>query len=167
MANITLRGNPVQTNGDLPAVGEKAPEFLLTDGSLKDYALADFSGQAKLLNIFPSVDTGVCATSVRTFNERASQCPNALVLTVSADLPFALSRFCGAEGLDNIKPLSMLRNRDFATDYGVLMLDGPLAGLTARAVVVIDADNRVRYTELVSEIAQEPDYSAALAALAG
>jgi len=165
MAHVTLRGNPVQTNGDLPAVGTPAPDFLLTDGSLKDYSLADFSGKTKLLNIFPSIDTGVCATSARTFNERASERPNAEILTISADLPFALSRFCGAEGLDKIKPLSMMRNRDFATRYGVLMVDGPLAGLTARAVVVIDEGNIVRYTELVSEIAQEPDYAAALAAL--
>jgi thiol peroxidase len=167
MAEITLGGNPIHTNGELPAVGDQAPEFVLSDADLKDHRLADFSGKRVLLNIFPSIDTGVCATSTRSFNQHAKQYPDAEIVTVSADLPFALGRFCQAEDLANVRALSMLRNRDFANDYGVAIIDGPMAGLTARAVVVLDQQGKVVYTELVPEIAQEPDYDKALAALAG
>lgn len=165
MANITLKGNPIQTVGELPPVGSKAPEFVLTDGKLADRTLAEFRGRKKLLNIFPSLDTGVCAASARKFNEFAKSHPDAVVLMVSADLPFAQGRFCTAEGLSNIVPLSMMRSKKFGEDYGVLIRTGPLAGVNARAVVVIDGDDKVLYTELVPEIAREPDYEAAIAAL--
>jgi len=167
MANITMRGNPISTNGELPAVGSQAPDFKLTNSELKDVSLADFKGQTKILNIFPSIDTPVCAKSTREFNARASQIPGVVILNVSADLPFAHKRFCGAEGIEQVKPLSMMRDKRFASDYGVLIQDGPLAGLTARAVVVIDADDRVVYGQLVPEIGQEPDYEAAVAAAKG
>ena len=165
MATITLEGNPITTNGELPAVGSKAPAFTLTDGALKDVTLGSYSGKKKLLNIVPSLDTPTCATSTRKFNERARDRHDAVVLVVSADLPFAQGRFCGAEGIDNVIPLSMMRSRNFAKDYGVLITDGPLAGITARAVVVIDENDKVVYTQLVPEIADEPDYEAAIAAL--
>ena len=163
MAEITLQGNPIHTNGELPAVGSKAPDFTLTDTDLNDHALADWAGKKKLLSIVPSLDTPVCATSTRVFNERARD--DAVMLVISADLPFAMGRFCGAEGVDNVIPLSMMRSRKFAKDYGVLITDGPLAGITARAVIVLDADDKVVHAELVPEIAQEPDYDAAMAAL--
>lgn len=165
MATITFKGNPVNTNGDLPAVGAAAPDFKLVTADLKDVTLADFAGKKKLISIVPSLDTSVCALSTRKLNEESKQHPNAVVLIVSTDLPFAQKRFCDNEGLNNVVPLSMMRSRNFAKDYGVLQESGPLAGLTARAVVVLDENNRVRYTELVPEIAQEPDYNAALAAL--
>ena len=164
MATVTLKGSPITTNGELPAVGAKAPDFRLTNGDLKDVSLADFKGKRKILNIVPSLDTSTCATSARKFNEKAGQMPNAVVLVVSADLPFAAKRFCATEGLQNVIPLSLMRSRSFAKDYGVLIQDGPLAGICARAVVVLDADDRVTYTQLVSEIGQEPDYDKALAA---
>ena len=165
MATVTLNGNACNTSGDLPAVGAAAPDFHLVDGKLNDVHLADYSGKKKILNIVPSLDTPTCATSTRKFNERAAGHDDAVVLVVSADLPFAQGRFCGAEGLKNVIPLSLMRSGNFAKDYGVLITDGPLAGITARAVVVIDANDKVTYTQLVKEIADEPDYDAALAAL--
>ncbi len=165
MATVTLEGNEIHTNGDLPAVGAKAPDFHLVDTALNDLHLADFAGKKKLLNIVPSLDTGVCATSTKKFNEAAKDHPDTVFLTVSMDLPFAAGRFCEAENIDAVKTLSMMRTKAFAKDYGVLIEDGPLAGIAARAVVVLDADDVVRYTELVPEIAQEPDYDKALAAL--
>ena len=164
MAQVTLKGNPIHTNGELPAVGAQAPDFKLTNGDLKDVSLADYKGKKKILNIVPSLDTSVCATSTRKFNESASKLPNTVVLVVSADLPFASKRFCTTEGLENVVPLSLMRDKNFAKDYGVLLQDGPLAGITARAVVVIDPNDKVKYTQLVPEIGQEPDYDRALAA---
>lgn len=164
MAQVTLGGNAVNTNGDLPAVGTAAPEFTLTGGDLGDITSASLFGKKVILNIFPSVDTPTCATSVRTFNERAADRSDAVVLCVSADLPFAQGRFCGSEGLENIVNASGFRS-SFATDYGVRLVDGKLAGLMARAVVVLDESGTVTHTELVPEIAQEPDYDAALGAL--
>ncbi len=165
MATITFKGAEIHTNGDLPAQGQKAPDFTLTSGELRDVTLADFAGKKKVLNIVPSLDTGVCQKSAREFNQRASAHPDAVVLNVSADLPFAQQRFCAAEGLDQVQSLSMMRSKDFAKDYGVLITDGPMAGLTARAVVVLDENDTVKYTQLVPEIGQEPDYEAALKAL--
>ena len=164
MAQVTLKGNPIHTNGELPAVGAQAPDFKLTNGDLKDVSLADYKGKKKILNIVPSLDTSVCATSTRKFNESASKLPNAVVLVVSADLPFASKRFCTTEGLQNVVPLSLMRDKSFAKDYGVLLQDGPLAGICARAVVVTDANDKVVYRQLVPEIGQEPDYDKALAA---
>ena len=163
MASITLKGNPVNTKGDLPAVGSAAPDFKLTRTDLSDVSLETFAGKKKILSIFPSVDTPVCATSVRTFNEKASSA-GAVVLNISSDLPFALKRFCGAEGIENCETLSAFRST-FADDYGIVMTDSPLAGLCGRAVVVLDENNKVVYSELVPEIAQEPNYDAALAAV--
>ena len=165
MATITLHGNPINTNGELPAVGSTAPDFTLTNGELGEVSLADFDGKKKVLNIFPSIDTGICALSTKAFNEAAADHADTMFLTVSADLPFALGRFCGAEGLETVKPLSMMKNRQFAEDYGVSIVDGPLASLSARAVVILNEKNEVIYTELVPEIGQEPDYKSALAAL--
>ncbi len=165
MATVTLEGNEINTNGDLPAVGATAPGFDLVDKDLNNVALDDFSGKKKLLNIVPSLDTGVCATSTKKFNDAAKQHVDTVFLTISADLPFAQGRFCEAETIDSLKTLSMMRSKNFAKDYGVLIADGPLAGVTARAVVVLDADNKVVYTELVPEIVQEPDYDSALAVL--
>lgn len=165
MSTITLRGNPVEVGGTLPKVGSESTGFHLVNGDLKDVSLHDFVGKKKVLNIFPSVDTPTCATSVRKFNEKVSKLDNTVVLCISADLPFAQKRFCGAEGLANVVNLSLMRGGQFAKDYGVKIETGPLAGLTARAVVVIDEHNIVRHTELVGEIADEPNYDAALAAL--
>lgn len=165
MADITLKGNPCHTNGNLPTVGSAAPAFQLTSGELADVTLASYSGKKKLLNIVPSLDTPTCATSTRTFNEKASSMPNTVILVVSADLPFAQQRFCATEGLKNVVALSMMRNRNFAKDYGVLIEDGPLAGITARAIVIIDESDKIIYTQLVTEIGDEPDYEQALAAL--
>ncbi len=165
MAIVTLQGNTCNTNGDLPAVGSAAPDFHLVDGKLNDVHLADYSGKKKILNIVPSLDTPTCATSAKKFDEHAAGRDDVVVLVVSSDLPFAQGRFCGAEGLENVVPLSLMRTRGFAKDYGVLITDGPLAGITARAVVVIDENDQVVYTQLVQEIADEPDYDAALAAL--
>ncbi|HZZ84740.1 MAG TPA: thiol peroxidase [Anaeromyxobacteraceae bacterium] len=167
MATVTLKGNPIHTNGELPAVGAAAPDFVLTAGDLKDLSLKDFAGKRKVLNIVPSLDTAVCATSTRRFNEKAGALGGAVVLVVSADLPFASKRFCTTEGLANVVPLSMLRSKHFAKDYGVLLEDGPLAGLAARAVVVLDEQDKVIYRQLVPEIGQEPDYDAALKAVQG
>ena len=165
MAKITLHGNEFHTNGDLPAAGQQAPDFVLVDGELNNVNLGNYKGKKKLLNIVPSLDTPVCATSTKRFNEAAKSKSNAVFLMVSADLPFAMKRFCSAEGTDNVIPLSMMRSRNFAKDYGVLIEDGPLEGITARAVVVLDENDKVVYTELVPEIAQEPAYDKALAAL--
>jgi thiol peroxidase len=165
MADITHRGNPVHTIGELPAVGSTAPDFRLTDANLNDVSLADFRGKQKLLNIFPSIDTPTCALSTRKFNEYAAKHPNAVILMVSADLPFAQQHFCSVENTHNVKTLSMMRDRHFAKDYGVLLLDGLYQGITARAIVVIDEHDKVVYTELVPEIRQEPNYEQALAAL--
>lgn len=165
MATITLQGNEIHTIGDLPAIGAAAPDFKLTAGDLSDKTLADFAGKKKLLNIVPSLDTGICAISTKKFNEAAEGRDDTVMLIVSADLPFAQGRFCGVEGTDKVVPLSMMRDKNFAKDYGILITDGPLAGITGRAVVVIGADDKVVYTELVPEIAQEPNYDAALAAL--
>lgn len=164
MAQVTLRGNTVEVAGSFLQAGDTAPDCVLTGADLSDKKLADFSGKRKILNIFPSVDTGVCAQSVRKFNEEAASLPNTAVLCISADLPFAQSRFCGAEGIENVTMLSSFRS-DFAKQYGVQMVSGALAGLTARSVVVLDENNRVLHSQLVSEIADEPDYQAALAAV--
>ncbi|WP_019971002.1 thiol peroxidase [Mycobacterium sp. 141] len=163
MAQITLRGNPVNTVGELPAVGSPAPGFTLTGTDLGPVTSEQFRDKAVLLNIFPSIDTGTCATSVRTFNEKAAA-SGATVVCVSKDLPFAQSRFCGAEGIENVTTASAFRD-GFGEDYGITIADGPMAGLFGRAVVVIGADGNVAYTELVPEIADEPNYDAALAAL--
>lgn len=165
MAKITLKGQEFSTNGDLPAVGSKAPDFILTDGSLADKTLADYAGKKKLLNIVPSLDTDVCATSTKKFNEASKDHADTAFLVISADLPFAQSRFCGAEKTENVVTLSAMRDRNFAKNYGVLIQDGPLAGITGRAVVVLDEKNQVIYTQLVEEITQEPDYDKALSAL--
>lgn len=165
MAHTALEGNPVRLSGELPAVGDQAPDFRLVDKDLADRSLADFAGKKKLLNIVPSLDTGVCATSTKKFNAAMADKSGAVALVISADLPFAMGRFCGAEGIDKVMGLSMMRSRNFAKDYGVLIEDGPLAGITARAVVVLDANDKVVYRQLVPEITQEPDYDAALAAL--
>ncbi len=165
MAQTALRGNPINTSGDLPAVGSAAPGFNLTGGDLGAVSLGDFAGQRVVLNIFPSVDTPTCANSVRTFNERAAGLDNTAVINVSADLPFAQGRFCGAEGIENASTASTFRSPEFQAEYGVGMVDGPLHGLCARAVVVIDESGNVAYNQLVGEIAEEPDYDAALAAL--
>ncbi len=165
MANITFQGNGIHTNGELPRVGETAPDFSLVTRELADVSLASYAGKKKLLSIFASLDTPVCAASIKRFNEVAKEKSDSVFLMIAADLPFAMSRFCGAEGTDNVIPLSMMRSKDFARDYGVLIEDGVLAGISARAIVVLDQDNKVLYTELVPEIAQEPDYEAAIAAL--
>lgn len=165
MATIKLEGNAIHTAGELPAVGSDAPAFNLTAGDLSTASLAGYAGKKVILNIFPSIDTGVCAESTRRFNAAASALDNSAVLCVSADLPFALSRFCGAEGLDNVITLSSFRNPEFGDDYGVRISDGPIAGLMSRAVVVIDENGKITYTEQVPEITQEPDYDAALAAI--
>lgn len=163
MAQTALKGNPVQLSGELPAVGAPAPGFTLTAADLSEKSLDDYRGRRVVLNIFPSLDTDVCAASVRRFNEEASKHPDATVLCISADLPFAQARFCGAEGIERVETLSSFRNPGFADAYGVRMTDGPLAGLLARAVVVLDEAGEVVHTELVPEIVQEPDYEAALA----
>jgi thiol peroxidase len=162
MAQITLKGNPINTVGDLPAVGSPAPAFTLVGTDLGAVSSDQFSGKTVVLNIFPSVDTPVCATSVRTFNERAAA-SGATVVNVSKDLPFAQNRFCGAEGIENVSSASAFRS-SFGDDYGIALADGPMAGLLGRAIVVIGADGNVAYTELVPEIAQEPNYDAALGA---
>lgn len=167
MATVTLKGNPIHTSGDLPPVGAAAPDFCLTRNDLSDVSLRDFAGKRVLLNIVPSLDTGVCAASARRFNREAAAVSGAVVLTVSRDLPFAQSRFCSAEGIASVVTLSELRDLSFGEAYGVRIVDGPLKGLLARSVVVLDQGHRVLYTELVPEIAQEPDYEKALAALRG
>lgn len=165
MATITLQGNEIHTAGEFPRVGSKAPDFTLTDRDLNDVSLSRWMGKKKLLSIFPSIDTPVCAVSTRKFNDYARTHDDTVMLMVSADLPFAHKRFCGDEGLENVVTLSTLRSDDFARSYGVLLNDGPLSGLTARAVVVLDENDTVVHAELVPEIGHEPDYEAALKAL--
>jgi thiol peroxidase len=164
MATVTLQGNAFNTYGDLPKVGAKAPNFILVETDLSETTLADYQGSKLILNIFPSVDTSVCATSIRTFNQKASELGNTKVVCVSADLPFAAARFCGAEGIKNVATGSSFRG-SFGTDYGVSFSDGPLAGLLSRSVVVIDEQGIVVYTEQVAETTDEPDYAAAIAVL--
>ncbi|QFI53398.1 thiol peroxidase [Aeromonas simiae] len=163
---VTLQGNPVSVAGSFPAAGQQAKPFSLVGKDLADVTLASFAGQRKILNIFPSVDTSVCAASVRKFNTEASALTNTVVLCISADLPFAQARFCGAEGLDKVVTLSTLRSGDFMQEYGVAFSSGPLVGLTARAIVVLDEQDKVLHSELVAEVTEEPNYAAALAALA-
>jgi thiol peroxidase len=165
MANVTHKGNPIDIAGAFPQKGQKAPAFKLVAKDLKDVSLADYAGKRKVLNIVPSLDTAVCATSTRKFNEKAGSLANTVVLVISADLPFASSRFCAAEGLNNVVTLSTMRGRDFMKAYGVEIASGALAGVTARGVVVLDEDDSVLHSELVPEIAQEPNYDAALAVL--
>ncbi|GAT64226.1 thiol peroxidase [Paludibacter jiangxiensis] len=166
MATVTLQGElKINVGGELPAVGSVASDFTLVKRDLSEVSLKDFKGKKVLLNIFPSIDTGVCAASVRQFNKDAAGLENTVVLGVSVDLPFAAGRFCAAEGIENVVTVSAFRNPEFAANYGVLMVDGPLKGLLARSVVVVDADGKVVYTELVPEVTQEPNYTAALAAL--
>lgn len=165
MAKITFKGNPVATIGNLPAVGNAAPDFTLTKNDLGNLTKAELAGKNVVLNIFPSIDTGVCAASVRRFNQEAAKLPNTVVVCVSKDLPFAQKRFCGAEGIEKVTTASWFRGPDFGQAYGVTMTDGPLAGLFARAVVVFDKTGKVVYTELVPEIAQEPNYAGAIAAV--
>lgn len=165
MSQVTLGGNPIEVGGQFPQVGQSAKPFKLTTAELSDVGLSQYAGKRKVLNIVPSVDTGVCAASTRKFNEKASGLNNTVVLVISADLPFAAARFCGAEGLENVTTLSTFRNPAFLRDYGVAIESGPLTGLTARAVVVLDEQDKVIYTQLVPEIKEEPNYDAALAAL--
>jgi thiol peroxidase len=165
MAQTALRGNPVNTNGDLPSVGSAAPAFTLTKSDLSPITSEDLAGQRVVLNIFPSIDTPTCAASVLTFNQRAGEVANTVVLCVSADLPFAAGRFCGAEGIENVTTASTFRSPGFLDAYGVRMVDGRLEGLAARAVVVLDESGTVIHTQLVPDIADEPDYDAALNAL--
>ena len=165
MATITLKGNPIHTAGNLPDKGTKAPAFKLTAADLSDVGLDQFAGKKKILNMVPSLDTGICAMSARRFNEEVSKRPDTVLLNISADLPFAQKRFCDSEKLTHIVTLSTMRSPSFGKDYGVVMTDGPLAGLLSRAVLVLDQDNRIVYSQQVPEIAQEPDYAAALAAI--
>ena len=165
MATVTLKGNKIHTAGELPAIGSKAPNFSLVETGLSSTSLNEFSGKKLVLNIFPSVDTGTCATSVRTFNKEASELDNTVVLCISRDTPFALDRFCGAEGLENVVSLSDFRERNFGKDYGVEFVDGPLVGLLSRSIVVLDENGIVKYTEQVPETVDEPNYKAALEAL--
>jgi thiol peroxidase len=165
MANVTLGGNPITVGGTFPKKGDTAPDFTLTAKDLKDVGLKDFAGKRKVLNIVPSLDTPVCAKSTRVFNEKAGAASNTVVLVISADLPFAAGRFCTAEGINNVTTLSTVRGGDFKKKYGVDIESGPLKGVTARGVVVLDENNKVLHSELVSEIKQEPNYDAALAAL--
>ncbi len=164
MAKVSFKGNPVNTAGQLPAVGQQAPDFSVTKTDLSNLSLKDLAGKKVILNIFPSIDTGVCAASERKFNTEATSLSNTVVVSVSKDLPFALNRFCAAEGLKNVVPASALRDDSFSKAYGVTITEGPLAGLFSRAVVVLDEKGKVVYTEQVPEITQEPDYAKALAA---
>lgn len=165
MATITLKGNEISTIGELPASGTQAPDFKLVATDLSEKGLTDYKGKKVVLNIFPSIDTPVCAASVRKFNETAGQKDDTVVLCISADLPFAHNRFCEVDGLKNVIPLSTFRSEAFGSDYGITVTTGPLAGLLARAIVIVDQDGKVSYTEQVPEITQEPDYDAALASL--
>jgi len=165
MAKIALKGNPVNTVGELPQVGSKAKDFSLVKTDLSTTSLADFAGSKLVLNIFPSIDTSTCATSVRKFNEKASALPNTKVLCISRDLPFAMNRFCGAEGLDNVINLSDFRDASFGNEYGLTITDGPLQGLHSRAVIVLDENGVIKHTELVADIVDEPNYDNAIAAL--
>jgi thiol peroxidase len=165
MAVLTLQGNEINTNGELPKVGSNAPDFMLVNSEMEDVSLTNYQGKKKLLSIVPSLDTPVCATSTKKFDKLAKEKVDTVFITISADLPFAVSRFCKTESVSNVITLSMMRSRNFAKDYGVLISDGPLAGITARAIIVLNETNEVIYSELVSEIADEPDYDAALALL--
>ncbi|WP_300465250.1 thiol peroxidase [Desulfobacula sp.] len=165
MATTKLAGNPVQLAGDFPGKGTAAKNFVAVKQDLSEISLESFQGKRKVLNVFPSIDTDVCATSVRTFNKRAAGLENTQVICLSADLPFAHKRFCGAEGIENVVTGSIFRNPDFARDYGLLIEDGPLAGLSARAVIVLDENNTVLYAQVVDDITHEPDYDGALAVL--
>jgi len=165
MTKITLQGNEIHTNGDIPKIGDKAPDFILVDEELNNVTLENYKNKNKILSIVPSLDTPVCQKSTKIFNEKASSLSDTIILTISSDLPFAMARFCSSEKLTNIKSLSMMRSRTFAKNYGVLIEDGPLAGITARAVVVIDKNNTVIYSELVNEIADEPNYDSVLSCL--
>jgi thiol peroxidase len=167
MATVTLKGNPVATSGELPAVGQTTPDFRLVRGDLSEATLSDYAGKRKIINIVPSLDTPVCATQARRFNEAAADLDNTLVLVVSGDLPFAQGRFCTTEGIEGLETLSTFRSTAFGRDWGIGLVDGPLAGLNARAVVVTDENDRVIHSQLVPEITEEPDYDAALSALAG
>ena len=162
---VTFKGTAVHTNGMMPQKGEMAPDFTAVAGDLSDLSLGSLKGKRVILNIFPSLDTSVCATSVRKFNVKAAQLENVQVLAVSMDLPFAQGRFCTTEGIESVKPVSLFRSKDFAGNYGLMMADGPLAGLTARAVIIVDENGKVIYAQLVPEITEEPDYDAALSAL--
>lgn len=164
MATVTFKGEPINVGGTFPRVGDSARSFMLVDKDLNDVSLSQFAGRRKILNIVPSLDTPVCATSTRKFNEAASRLPNTVLLVISADLPFAQSRFCAVENLQNVFTLSTMRGRDFHKEYGVMITDYPLAGLTARAVIVLDENDKVLHAELVQEIGKEPDYDAALTA---
>ena len=165
MAKITLKGSEVNTNSDIVAIGSNAPDFILVNSDLQDVNLSSFDGKNKILSIVPSLDTPVCQKSTLTFNEKVSNLDNTVMLIVSSDLPFAMKRFCTSESLDNVIPVSMMRSRNFAKDYGVLLVDGPLSGITSRAVVTISPENKILHSELVTEIANEPDYQAALDSL--
>ena len=165
MTQVTMMGNPIEVKGHFPQKGEKVENVHFTNKDLADVSLGDFSGKRKVLNIFPSIDTGVCATSVRKFNQQAANLKNAVVLCISADLPFAQARFCGAEGIENVETLSTFRHKETHENLGVNITTGPIAGLTARSVIVLDENNNVLHSELVSEIKDEPNYEAALAAL--
>ncbi len=165
MAKTTLKGNAVNTSGELPSSGSSAPHFTLVSNSLAPLSLENYAGKRVILNIFPSVDTGTCATSVRTFNKKSSELENTVVICISKDLPFAQKRFCGAEGIENVEMASEFRNSKFSNDYGVLLTDGPLEGLMARSIVVLDEEHKVIHTELVSEITEEPNYEAAISVL--
>ena len=165
MAKVTLKGNEVNTNSEIVKAGDSAPDFTLVNSDLSDVSLASYEGKNKILSIVPSLDTPVCQKSTLIFNEKVSKLDNTVMLIVSSDLPFAMKRFCTAESLDNVIPVSMMRSRNFAKDYGVLLIDGPLSGITSRAVVTISPENKILHSELVSEIANEPDYQAALNSL--
>ncbi|OOF59065.1 thiol peroxidase [Rodentibacter myodis] len=165
MTTVTMMGNPIEVKGNFPQKGDKIDNLILTNKDLSDIGLDTFAGKRKVLNIFPSIDTGVCATSVRVFNQRAADLENTVVLCVSADLPFAQARFCGAEGIENVQTLSTFRHKDVHDNLGVNITTGPIAGLTARSVIVLDENNKVLHSELVSEIKNEPNYDAALAVL--
>jgi thiol peroxidase len=167
MATVTLKGNAVSTSGELPAVGQAAPDFRLVRGDLSEATLSDYSGKRKIINIVPSLDTPVCANQARRFNEASAGLDNTVVLVVSGDLPFAQGRFCTTEGIEGLETLSTFRSGSFGSDWGIGLVDGPLAGLNARAVVVTDENDRVVHSQLVPEITEEPDYEAALAALSG
>ena len=162
MTKIAFKGNPINTSGSLPQVGDKAPDFTLVNTDLEEVKLSDFKGKTVVLNIFPSLDTGVCAASVRKFNEKAGSIDNTVILGISSDLPFAAGRFCSMEGIKNTIALSVFRDDSFAKDYGVLLVDGPMKGLTARAVVIVNPEGKVIYNQLVPEITEEPDYNSAI-----
>ncbi len=165
MSEITIGGNPIQTNGTIPQKGDQLKDFVLSSKSFSDTSLKDFEGKKKVLNIFPSVDTAVCAQSIRVFNEKASSLDNTLVINISKDLPVAQNRFCAAEGLENVVNLSEFKDNNFSNDYGVQMLQGPLAGLMSRVVIIADENNNIIYSEQVAEVGQEPNYEAALSSL--